>query len=166
MPIRLKPTYVVERVTNINLEELSKDGIKGLIFDLDNTLMPPKNCNMPEDIKLWIENAKKDFKIAVLSNNPNCSYVKEAGEKIGCIAFSKAAKPGIKAASEALRQLGLTNKEVVMVGDRPLTDIWVGERLHIITILVDPIMKHQEPKPIKFLRKLERLFVLPPKKYF
>ena len=53
-----------------------------------------------------------------------------------------------------------------MVGDRPLTDIWVGQRLGIVTILVDPIMKHKEAKIIKLLRKIERLFVSSPKKSF
>jgi len=166
MPLRLKPTYIVERVTDIDLEELKDENIKGLIFDLDNTLMPPKTCIFPEDIAKWLDKAKVDFKIAILSNNPDKLYVKEAGEQIGCIAFEKAGKPRRKAALLALKNLGLIPSQVVMVGDRPLTDIWVGQRLGIITILVDPIMKHKEARIIKFLRKMERLFVSSPKKSF
>jgi len=166
MPLRLKPTYIVERVTDIDLEELKDENIKGLIFDLDNTLMPPKTCALPEDIARWIIKAKVDFKIAILSNNPDKSYVKEAGEQIGCIAFEKAGKPRRKAAVQALKDLDLIPSQVVMVGDRPLTDIWVGQRLGIITILVDPIMKYKEARIIKFLRKLERLFVSHPKRTF
>jgi uncharacterized protein len=166
MPLRLKPTYIVDRVTDIDLEELRDENIKGLIFDLDNTLMPPKTCILPEDIAEWIIKAKVDFKIAILSNNPNKSYVQEAGEQIGCIAFDKANKPRRKAALLALKQMELIPSQVVMVGDRPLTDILVGQRLGIITILVDPIMKQKEAGIIKFLRKLERLFVSPPKKSF
>lgn len=166
MPLRLKPTYIVDRVTDINLEELRDENIKGLIFDLDNTLMPPKTCNLPEDIAQWIIEAKVDFKIAILSNNPDKSYVKQAGEQIGCIAFEKAGKPRRKAALLALKDMELIPSQVVMVGDRPLTDIWVGQRLGIITILVDPIMKQQEAGIIKLLRKMERLFVSSPKKTF
>ena len=166
MPLRLKPTYIVDRVTDINLEELKDDNIKGLIFDLDNTLMPPNTCILPEDIAQWIIKAKEDFQIAILSNNPDKSYVQEAGEQIGCIAFDKAGKPRRKAALLALKQLELIPSQVVMVGDRPLTDIWVGQRLGIVTILVDPIMKHKEAKIIKLLRKIERLFVSSPKKSF
>lgn len=166
MPLRLKPTYIVERVTDINLEDLRDDNIKGLIFDLDNTLMPPKTCDLPEDIAEWLEKVKSDFKVAILSNNPNKCYVQEAGKKVGCIAFEKANKPRRKAAVQALKQLDLIPSQVVMVGDRPLTDIWVGQRLGITTILVDPIMKHKEAKIIKFLRKLERIFVSSPKKSF
>lgn len=159
MPLRMKPTYIVERVTDINLDDLKAQNIKGLIFDLDNTIMPPKTQIYPEDIFQWLENAKSDFKIAILSNNPDSVYVKKAGEKLGCVAFNKAGKPRRKAAVEAINKLGLKTSEVAMVGDRPLTDICVGQRLGITTILVDPLMKHQEPKPIQFLRKLERMFV-------
>jgi len=166
MRLRLKPTYVVERVTDINLQELKDDGIKGLIFDLDNTLMPPKSCVLPEDIELWLEKAKIDFKIAILSNNPNLSYVKEAGERIGCIAFHKAGKPRKKAAVKALKELDLIPSQVVMVGDRPLTDVWLGQRLGLITILVDPLIKQKEARIIKLLRKLERLFISSPRKTF
>ena len=166
MPLRLKPTYIVDRVTDIDLEELKDENIKGLIFDLDNTLMPPKTCILPEDIAEWIEKAKIDFKIAILSNNPNKSYVQEAGERVGCIAFDKAGKPRRKAALRALKKLELIPSQVVMVGDRPLTDILVGQRLGIITILVDPIMKQKEARIVKILRRLERLFVSSPKKSF
>lgn len=166
MRFRLKPTYVVERVTDINLQDLKDDNIKGLIFDLDNTLMPPKTCILPEDIAKWIEEAKKDFKIAVLSNNPNTDYVRQAAKAIGCVAYHKAGKPRRKAAVLALKELDLIPSQVVMVGDRPLTDIWLGQRLGLITILVDPIIKHQEAWIVKQLRKMERWFISSPKKTF
>ena len=166
MPFRLKPTYIVERVTDINIEELRDENIKGLIFDLDNTLMPPNTCILPEDIAEWLEKVKVDFKVAILSNNPDKCYVQEAGKKVGCIAFEKAGKPRRKAAIQALKDLELIPSQVVMVGDRPLTDILVGQRLGVITILVDPIMKQKESKVIKFLRKLERIFISSAKRSF
>jgi HAD superfamily phosphatase (TIGR01668 family) len=166
MPYRLKPTYIVERVTDINLEDLKDDNIKGLIFDLDNTIMPPNSSAFPEDIAEWLEKVKEDFCIAILSNNPDAQYVRDAGEKLGCIAYYKANKPRRKAAFQALKEMDLIPSQVVMVGDRPLTDIWVGQRLGVTTILVDPIMKKQEIWAVKQLRKLERIFVSAPKKTF
>lgn len=166
MTFRLKPTYIVERVTDINLEDLKEENIKGMIFDLDNTIMPPKTGIFPEDIAQWLEIVKIDFKIAILSNNPCPAYVKEAGEKVGCIAIEKADKPRRKAAVKALKDLDLLPSQVVMIGDRPLTDILVGQRLGLTTILVDPIMKKQENSFIQCLRKLEKLFVSSPKKIF
>lgn len=166
MPIRLKPTYIVERVTDIDLEELKDENIKGIIFDLDNTLMPPKTCELPEDIAEWLEKVKIDFKIAILSNNPDKLYVEKAAEQIGCFAIEKARKPRRKAAVIALKKLDLIPSQVVIIGDRPLTDVLVGQRLGLFTILVDPIMKQKEAFIIKFLRKLEKIFVSSPKKSF
>lgn len=157
--IKLKPTYAVERVTDINLDDLVADNIKGLIFDLDNTLMHPKTSHLPEDIEKWLDIVKNDFKIAILSNNPYTNYVKEAGERVGCVAYERAGKPRRKAALRALKDLGLMPSEVAIVGDRPLTDIWVGQRLGMVTILVDPLLKHQEIWIIRYLRKLEKIFI-------
>ena len=55
--------------------------------------------------------------------------------------------------------MNLKPNEIAIIGDRPLTDIWVGKRLGTITILVDPLMKNKEPLVVKFLRKIERSFM-------
>lgn len=157
--LRLKPTYIVEHVTDINLEDLKNDNIKGLIFDLDNTIMPPRAGVFSEDITTWLEAVKNEFKIAILSNNPHKEYVRQAGELAGCVAYEKAGKPRRNAAIKALRDLDLLPQQVVMIGDRPLTDIWVGQRLGLVTILVDPLIKHEETRLVQFLRKIERIFI-------
>ena len=140
MPFKLKPTYIYEHVREINLDEMKKRGVKAFLFDLDNTIMPPKTGFFPQEIKEWLERVKQDFKIAVVSNNHNLKYLEEVKK-------------------EVLSSFGITPEQAVMVGDRPLTDIWVGHRLNMITVLVDPLMKHQEHNIIKFLRKLERAFI-------
>lgn len=162
----LKPTYVVEHVTDINLEDLKASGIKGLVFDLDNTLMEPNAGQLTNDIAQWISTVKESFKIAVLSNNPHECYIKKASEEIGCPAYAKAGKPNINTAVKVLSEIELEAKEVAMVGDRPLTDIWVGQKLNLTTILVDPLIKHREMLIVKFLRRLERLFIGKPQKTF
>ena len=157
--LKLKPTYIVECVTDINLEDLRGNNIKGIIFDLDNTIMHPKTSYIPEDIEQWLDIVKKDFKIAIVSNNPYTDYVKDAGERIGCAAYEKAGKPRRKAVFKALKDLDLLPEHVVIIGDRPLTDIWVGQRCGMSTILVDALRKNQEMYIIKILRKIERFFI-------
>ncbi len=157
--LRLRPTYAVERVTDINLEDLKAENIKGLIFDLDNTLMHPQTSYLPDDIEQWLDTVKNDFKITILSNNPYTHYVKAAGKRVGCVAYEKAGKPRRKAALKALKDLDLLPNQVAIIGDRPLTDIWVGQRLGMTTILVDPLLKHKEIWIIKYLRKLEKIFI-------
>lgn len=162
----LRPTYIVEHVTDINLEDLKADGIKGFMFDLDNTLMAPHSGQLTVEIALWLEKVKENFKIAILSNNPHQKYIEQAAKEIGCIAYAKAKKPKIKTALQALKDLDLLPSQIAMVGDRPLTDIWVGQRLKLTTVLVDPLIKHKEVKIVKMLRRLERIFIKSPSKIF
>ena len=155
----LKADFVLENVLNIDLEEMKKRGVKGFVFDLDNTLMAPNTGVFREDIKAWLDILMQEFKVAIVSNNPIPSYEKKVREVVDIPIYFKAGKPRRKYVKEALKELGILPKEAAMVGDRPLTDIWVGQRLHMVTILVDPLRKHHEHQVIKFLRSLERSFV-------
>lgn len=163
---RLKPTYVVSNILDINLQTLKNDGIKGFLFDLDNTVMEPKTGKLKEDMEKWLAEVKNDFKIAIVSNNTDEEYLIEAQKNMNCPFYGSAKKPDTKVAAKALKELGLLPSNTVMVGDRPLTDIWVGQRLGMITILVDPLRKNQEGQLIKFLRWLERLSVNVPERSF
>lgn len=157
--IRLKPAYIKEIVTDIDINALKDDGIKGFIFDLDNTIMAPKSAFYDEKILEWLNGISKDFKIAVVSNNSNQQYMDKVREISNFPIYANAGKPSRKKVLEALKEMELLPEQVAMVGDRPLTDIWVGVRLGMTTILVDPLMKHKENKLIKFLRRLERMFI-------
>jgi len=166
MPFRMKPTYIIDRVTDINLEDLKDEGIRGILFDLDNTLMAPKSGVLTDDIDDWLKIAKKDFKIAIVSNNTNLEYMERVQSIFHCPVYAAAKKPSRKIAIKALMAIDLLPSQVAMVGDRPLTDILVGQRLGMITILVDPLIKHKEINIVKFLRKLERIFIKPASKKF
>lgn len=155
----LKPNIITKNVKDLNLEELKAKGIKGFIFDLDNTIMKPDTGYFTEDIQAWLNEVEKDFKIAIVSNNPRPDYEKKVREIVDYPIYFKAAKPSRKFVRLALKDLGLEPSEAAMVGDRPLTDIFVGQRLGMTTILVDPLIKHQEPILFKILRKAERSFV-------
>ncbi len=157
--MRLKPTYIIEKVTDMNLEELKADGISSLFFDLDNTLMPPKSGKLQDDIAQWLEVVKQNFQVVVLSNNPHYDYMEKVAEELCCPVYAKAHKPNTAIALKALKENNILPQETAMIGDRPLTDIWVGQRLKLVTILVDPLMKHHESQIVKCLRRLERLTV-------
>jgi HAD superfamily phosphatase (TIGR01668 family) len=161
----LQADFVLESVLDINLDEMRKRGVKGFIFDLDNTLMEPNTGVFREDIKAWLDILMQEFKVAIVSNNPIPSYEKKVKEVVDMPIYFKAGKPRRRFVKEALCELEISAKEASMVGDRPLTDIWVGQRLQMVTILVDPLRKHKEHKAIKFLRSLERSFVKNAGKY-
>ncbi len=156
----VKPTRIVEHVTDINLTELWESGVRGFIFDLDNTIMAPHTGILEDNVSDWLKQIEaQGFKSIVVSNNPLRFYTEEAEKLLNIPVIGNAGKPRRKYLYRALEILNLKPEQIVVVGDRPLTDIWGGQRLGAKTILVDPLTKHQEHVFVKFLRKLERCFV-------
>ena len=156
----LKPSLIVQDITTIDLAGLKAQGIKGFIFDLDNTIMAPHSGALEQRIETWLVLLQAEgFKCLVLSNNKKAEYCQLAEKVLNIPVISHAAKPRRAMFRKALEMIGLTAREVAMVGDRPLTDIWVGQRMGAFTILVDPLIKQQERQLYKVLRGLERLFV-------
>jgi uncharacterized protein len=162
MFFKLTADYIHKHVTEIHLSELSEKGIKGLIFDLDNTIMAPRSGKLTKDIDEWLKLAKETFKIAVVTNNPDKLYLEKALNVLNCPIYGKARKPSRKIMRQAIECMNLRPEEVVIIGDRPLTDILAGKRIGSMTILVDPLLKKQEHQFIKLLRKLERSFMYIP----
>lgn len=156
----LKPSLIVQDITTIDLAALKAQGIRGFIFDLDNTIMAPHTGALEERIATWLVLLQAEgFKCLVLSNNKKAEYCQLAQTVLNIPVISHAAKPRRAMFRKALEMIGLSAREVAMVGDRPLTDIWVGQRMGAFTILVDPLIKLQERRLFKVLRGLERLFV-------
>jgi HAD superfamily phosphatase (TIGR01668 family) len=156
----LRPTYLIEGdVTDIDLDQLTRDGVRGLIFDLDSTLVAPHAGSLTNEVSAWLERARATFKVAVVSNNKKDPYIKQVQVVLDMHCIGCAAKPSIKAFVEVQKMFDLAPHEVAVVGDRPLTDVWGGHRAGMKTILVMPLKSMNEPGWIRMFRKLERVFI-------
>jgi len=156
----LRPTLSIDGdVTDIDLGQLREAGIKGIILDLDSTLVAPRSGQLTPATEAWLKSAREHFQLAVVSNNRRVDYLKPLEEVLGMPVIGDARKPSRQAILFVLKQLQLTPEEAVLVGDRPLTDVWAGMRVGMKTILVHPLKTMNEPGWIKFIRRLERLFV-------
>ena len=135
---RLFPDKHIKKVEDINLAELKKMGLKGMIIDIDNTLID-YNKNLRESTIEWINNAKKEeFKICLVSNNTK-QRVTEIANKLSLEGICNATKPRRKGFIEALNKMNLKNTEIAVVGDQVFTDVYGGNRLNMFTILVEQI---------------------------
>ena len=151
----IKPDYNLKNIYEIDFEELKKQGIKCIMFDLDSTVMMSKSATfLPETIE-WFNKFIKDFEVAIISNNPNKQYIDNASKLAPCRVIGHAKKPNPKVARKYLEEINVRPENAVMVGDRPLTDILVGKFLGCKTILVGSI-NPKENLPTKFVRALER----------
>lgn len=159
----LKPDLIIADITAIDLSALKQKGIRGFVFDLDNTIMAPKTGILEDRIAAWLQTLQAEgFQCIVLSNNKKEAYCLDAEKTLCLPVIPRAAKPRRAAFRKALAQLNLDAHQVAMVGDRPLTDVWVGQRMGAYTILVDPLIKKTERKLFKFLRWLERMSIRVP----
>lgn len=154
-----KPDYNLKNIYEINLEELKERGIKNILFDLDSTLMQSRTASYTPKTLKWLDDVRKDFFIAVLSNNHNEKYIAKVRPITDFPMVFGAAKPDTKAALEFLQENNLKVSETAIVGDRPLADIWCGKRLGCVTVLVDSISADVEKPIVRFARKLERLTI-------
>lgn len=154
----LCPHLQVHSLSEIDPDKLQKIGIKGIIFDLDNTIIPWNSLNMQPEIIGWLKNLQAaGYKICLLSNN--------MGQRVCDIAaifkipfVSRAYKPAKTGFRRALAAMGLTEKEVAVVGDQLFTDILGGNRLGLFTIWVSPLST-KEFFGTKITRKLEKVTV-------
>lgn len=155
-----RPTYLIDGdLTDIDLDRLAQDGIKGLLLDLDSTLLAPKSGKLTPAVESWLQAAKMRFQLAVVSNNRKDPYIKQAEKLLAIPVFGRAKKPCTAIFKKALADFNLDPPQVAVVGDRPLTDIWGGQRAGMKTILVLPLKTINEPGWKTFLRKLERCFI-------
>lgn len=156
----IKPTYNIDGdVTDIVIENLLADGVKGLIFDLDSTLIESKTAHLTDEVKEWLLRARPHFKMVILSNNKNPSYLEKVKTVLGIPVIGYAKKPSRRGFRQAMEILQLTPMEVAVVGDRPLTDIWGGKRSGAKTILVKILRTIKEPSWKTSIRNLERRLI-------
>ncbi len=154
----LCPELYLRSVFDLPIDHLKELGIRGLIFDLDNTLL---NWNAyevtPEAKELFIRLQDAGFLSCLVSNNKR-DRVEAVARVLDLPAISKARKPRRRAFRQALATLGTTKKETAVIGDQLFTDVLGGNRLGLYTILVMPLSK-TEFFGTRMVRSLER-FVL------
>jgi hypothetical protein len=155
----IKPDYNVEKLEDIDFELLKSKGKNILMFDLDSTLMPSKAGEYLPKTQELLKKLKENFIVVVLSNNTKQSYIDKVRSVSDFEVISHAKKPNTKILMKYLKDNNKSVDEVVLIGDRPLTDVLCGKLAKVTTILVDSITKDKEHKIVRFARWLERLTI-------
>lgn len=135
---RFKPDIYQKNIFGIDYGKLKQQGIKLIIFDLDNTLVPAKSILPKQEVVSFMKKLSKKFDIVLVSNN-KFERVQKVSEIFECQFFSFAIKPSMRIKKYLKKKYLYTKEEMVIIGDQLLTDIYMGNRLGIKTILVDPL---------------------------
>lgn len=155
----LQPQLFVQSIYDIDLDRLVDKGVRGLILDLDNTLVGWNQPQASDELLAWLKEVnRRRLKTCIVSNNMS-DRVEKFGKHIGVMAIAKAAKPRRRAFRLAMRKMGTRHNQTAVVGDQVFTDILGGNRLQLFTILVRPI-NEREYWTTQLVRRLERA-VLP-----
>ena len=155
----LRPKVYVDSICSIDLKKLKEaKNIKGIIVDLDNTLVAWGQKEVSQKIIDWVEEAKRlELKICIVSNN-NSKRVEKFAEIFEIPFSSNSIKPLNAPFTKALEILDTKSSETIVVGDQIFTDIWGGNRLKLFTILVAPIIKKDSIGTFLH-RNLEKKFI-------
>ena len=149
-----KPDYIFERIWDIEVEFLTKLGIKALFLDVDNTLTA-HGAPLPEKSALeWLDRMKQaDIKLIILSNNTP-QRVAPFAKRVG-LDFITGTKPQKKIYLDAIGRVGVPKENCAAVGDQLFTDVWGANRAGVISILTKPLYEDTD-RFIRVKRVLEK----------
>jgi len=135
---RFMPQMYYKNIFDINYDILKKEHIKVLIFDLDNTIMTYDEELPSDDVVDLFKKLSDDFQIFIASNNLK-EKVRKIGQYLNVQAYYRVFKPTKRIQKLLLRKYDIKMNEVAIIGDQIMTDVFVGNRLNMKTILVDPL---------------------------
>ncbi len=152
------PDYYCDKVTDITIELLEKNQIKGILLDVDNTLID-FDRNLVEGAKEWIDKIKQNgIRCMILSNSNKQDKVKAVARELDLPYIYFATKPLKRGFKKAKEQLGLQGENMAVVGDQIFTDIIGANRNKMFSILVNPLAE-KDIWVTKWKRPLEEMIV-------
>ena len=137
----LQPDLVLgDSILRLTPEVLQQHQLKGLVLDVDETLVPLKVREASDELRQWVELVRPYVSLWLLSNNLSASRISSIGHSLNVPYILGAAKPSRRKLRQAVDKMNLPVEQVAMVGDRLFTDVLAGNRLGMFTILVEPMI--------------------------
>ncbi len=141
--MNIYPDIYVNSVLDITYEMLQNKNIKGLILDVDNTLINYYE-KMVDGADIWCEKLKnRGIEFCIVSNSHKKEKVRKVAEKLKIPYINFAKKPFKKGFLRASKIMQIDPKNIATVGDQLLTDVLGGNSCNMISILVEPVEKKE-----------------------
>ncbi|MDJ0658964.1 MAG: YqeG family HAD IIIA-type phosphatase [Crocosphaera sp.] len=137
----LQPDLILgDTILGLTQDVLDHYHIKGLVLDVDETLVPLKKSHVSEELRQWINEIRQKTPIWLVSNNLSQTRIGRIANSLEVPYLLGAVKPSRRKLRTAIRAMELPIPQVAMVGDRLFTDVLAGNRLGMFTILVEPMV--------------------------
>ncbi len=152
----LQPNFVLGgTVTKLTPEILRANQIRGMILDVDETLVPFKDDVIPVEVTSWADQMRELVDIWLVSNNLSESRIGSIARDLKFPYFAWAKKPSRRKLRQAAQEMNLPEQKIAMVGDRLFTDVVGGNRLGMFTVLVEPMAANSVDKRKFSIRNTE-----------
>ena len=149
------PKEEYDSVYEIDFKQYYNRGYRGVLFDVDNTLVEHDQPATERAMQLFRVLHETGFRTCLISNNKDYR-VRPFAEAVGTDFVHKAGKPSPRGYQEGMKRMDTVPENTLFVGDQLFTDIWGANKAHIHSVLVRQIAKHEEIQ-IVLKRKLERI---------
>ncbi|MBQ4369889.1 MAG: YqeG family HAD IIIA-type phosphatase [Oscillospiraceae bacterium] len=151
MSFSFLPDIRLDTVYDITAQELKNRGIKLLLLDIDNTLLP-YSIEMPDEILLaWLRGLERAGICLFIISNNRSQRPHRIAPRLGIDYVAHAKKPSPRAALEAMSRFGVRPEETAAVGDQVYIDVLMAHRCGALAIVVEPI---KFTNPLLFIRYL------------
>ncbi len=146
------PDMYQKNIYKINYKILKHSGIKCLLFDLNNTLVPCNEERPNTKLINFMEILKDDFKIIILSNS-NKNRLIHFKEKLNVDVAYNSLKPLKKKYKKIMKLYKYKEYQIACIGDQILTDVLGSNRMGFFSILVNPVSENED-----FITKISRRY--------
>ena len=147
------PDIYAKSIYAINYKKLKRNGIKCLLFDLNNTIASYETDYPSNKLRELFYTLSEDFKVIIVSNSSK-DRVRPFKEKLNVDSAYRAYKPFKRKYKKILNLYKYKDTEIACIGDMLITDIYGGNRMGFTSILVNK-MSIEEPFYVKMLRKID-----------
>lgn len=154
---RFYPNEYLESVYDVDFEMYYNQGIRGIVSDIDNTLVPHGAPATPEIIELFDKIHAMGIDTCLISNNKEprvAPFAKATNSKY----IYDAHKPSTKNYKKAMKMMNTDENTTLFLGDQIFTDIWGANRTGIQTVMLKKIDKKEEIQIV--LKRIPEKFVL------
>ncbi len=149
------PAAYVASAYAVDYDKLYRKGYRGIIYDIDNTLVPHGAPAQPRTVRLFEKLRERGFDTCLISNNQE-PRVRPFADAVASKYVYNAHKPSAKNYKKAMELMGTDEETTLFIGDQLFTDVWGAKRAGIKSILVKPIHPKEEIQ-IVLKRYLERI---------
>lgn len=154
----IRPNAQFEKITDIKIDFFKEHNIKGIILDLDNTLID-LDGNYLDGIKDWINQMKQSkINFCIATNSVNKEKISELAKELDIPFVYMSMKPFKIGIKKAISILNEKEENIAEIGDQVFTDVWVSNKMNLFSILTNPISKDRFKLDV-IKRKFEKWYL-------